>query len=94
MKINFFATLRQIVGQKTVKFALPEETTARQMVEIVVIRYPPMRQELLDEEGNLWRHVHVFVNGRDATYLPDGMQTKIQPGDTVNIFPAVGGGTQ
>lgn len=92
MKINFFATLRQIVGQKSVEFMLEEGTTVRQMVEIVVTRYPPMRVELLDETGNLWRHVHVFVNGRDAPYLPDGLQTVIQANDVVNIFPAVGGG--
>ena len=69
MKISFFATLRPIVGQKTVEFELPPGTTVRQMVEIVVTRYPLMRAELLDEQGNLWRHVHVFVNGRDAPYL-------------------------
>ncbi|MBE2198993.1 MAG: MoaD/ThiS family protein [Anaerolinea sp.] len=92
MKINFFATLRQIVGQKAVEFTLAEGTTVREMVEIVVTQYPPMRAELLDEEGNLWRHVHVFVNGRDAPYLPQGMKTVIAPNDVVNIFPAVGGG--
>jgi molybdopterin synthase sulfur carrier subunit len=92
MKINFFATLRQIVGQKTIEITLPEETTVRQMVDIVVTRFPSMRPELLDEEGNLWRHVHVFVNGRDAPYLENGMDTEVKPGDVVNIFPAVGGG--
>ncbi|MCA9959214.1 MAG: ubiquitin-like small modifier protein 1 [Chloroflexota bacterium] len=92
MKINFFATLRQIVGQKTVEFHLTNGTTVREMVEIVVTQYPPMRPELLDEDGNLWRHVHVFVNGRDAPYLPEGMQTVVQPNDVINIFPAVGGG--
>lgn len=92
MKVNFFATLRQIVGQKTVEFDLPENTTVREFVEIVVTRYPPMREELLDEDGNLYRHVHVFVNGRDAPFLDNGMDTVIQPGDTLNVFPAVGGG--
>jgi molybdopterin synthase sulfur carrier subunit len=40
----------------------------------------------------LWPHVHVFVNGRDAPYLENGVQTIIKSTDTVNIFPAVGGG--
>ena len=92
MKVNFFATLRPIVGQKTVEFELPPDTTVRDFVEIVVTRYPPMRPELLDENGELHRHVHVFVNGRDAPFLPDGMDTVIQAKDTLNVFPAVGGG--
>lgn len=92
MEINFFATLRQIVGQKTVEFDIPEKTHVRQLVEIVVTRFPPMRKELLDEHGDLWPHVHVFVNGRDSPYLENGVQTVIKSTDTINIFPAVGGG--
>lgn len=92
MKVNFFATLRQIVGQKTVEMDLPENITVQEFVEMVVTQYPPMRKELLDEHGNLYRHVHVFVNGRDAPFLERGMDTVIQPDDQLNIFPAVGGG--
>lgn len=92
MKINFFATLRQITGQKTVEFEIPEGTAVMDLVEIVVTRFPPMRAELLDENGQLYRHVHVFVNGRDAPYLENGLETTIKPTDVVNIFPAVGGG--
>ncbi len=92
MNINFFATLRQIAGQKTVDFDLPNGTTVRQLAEIVVTRFPSMRKELLDENGNLWPHVHVFVNGRDSPYLENGVKTIIKPTDTINIFPAVGGG--
>lgn len=62
------------------------------LVEIVVTRFPAMRRELLDEQGNLWRHVHVFINGRDAPYLDNGLNTLVHQDDVVNIFPAVGGG--
>lgn len=92
MEINFFATLRQIAGQKTVEFPLTSAVTVRELVEAVVTRFPHMRAELLDENGELYRHVHVFVNGRDAPYLEEGVQTVIKPTDVVNIFPAVGGG--
>lgn len=92
MKISFYATLRQIVGQKTVEFALPSGITVRQLVEAVVDRYPEMRSQLLNESGGLHGHVHVFVNGRDAQFLEDDLSTQIGPGDKVDIFPAVGGG--
>ncbi|MCA9932784.1 MAG: MoaD/ThiS family protein [Ardenticatenaceae bacterium] len=92
MKVNFFATLRQIAGQKSVEFDLPPDVTVRKLVEAVVTHFPPMRAELLDEQGELYRHVHVFINGRDTPFLEHGMETAVKLTDTVNIFPAVGGG--
>jgi len=92
MLVNFFATLRQIAGQKTVEFDLPGEITVRELVAEIVSRFPLMRRELLDENGELYRHVHVFVNGRDVPYLDDAMDTVLYEDDVVNVFPAVGGG--
>jgi sulfur-carrier protein len=92
MKVNFFATLRPIVGGKAVEFEIPAGTTAAELLNIVVERFPPLRAELLDQEGQLYPHVHMFVNGRDAPYLENGMDTILKPTDTVNIFPAVAGG--
>jgi len=92
MKVNFFATLRPIVGGKAVEFEIPAGTTAAELLNMVVERFPPLRAELLDEEGQLYPHVHMFVNGRDAPYLENGMDTILKPTDTVNIFPAVAGG--
>jgi molybdopterin synthase sulfur carrier subunit len=92
MKVNFYATLRDVVGQKTVDIDIPESATVRQLVDTIVELYPLLRDKLLNEEDNLWGHVHVFINGRDAPFLEDEMQTVIKPDDTISIFPAVGGG--
>ena len=93
MRINFYATLRQITEQKSVDISLPQGTTVRELVEIVVTRYPRLRRELLDENNELYRHVHVFVNGRDAPYLKSTLDSELRPDDKVDIFPAVGGGS-
>ena len=92
MKVNFYATLRDVVGQKTVDIDVPESATIRQLVDAIVERYPLLRDKLLNEDDNLWGHVHVFINGRDAPFLEDEMQTVIKPDDSVSVFPAVGGG--
>ncbi len=92
MKVNFFATLRQVTGQKSVEFDLPEYVTAQQVLDAVIERYPAMRRDLLDENGQLHRHCHMFINGRGVPFLLEKMNTVVKPGDTVNIFPAVGGG--
>jgi len=92
MKVNFFATLRQITGQKTVEFDLPDYVTAQQVLDAVIERFPAMRRDLLDDNGQLHRHCHMFINGRGVPFLLEKMNTVVNPGDTVNIFPAVGGG--
>ena len=92
MKVNFYATLRDVVGQKTVDIDIPENATVRQLVDTVVERYPLLRDKLLNQDDDLWGHVHVFINGRDAPFLEDEMQTVIKPEDSISIFPAVGGG--
>ena len=92
MRVDFYATLRQIVGTKTVDFPLPDGSTIGHLLEEIFIRYPAMRSELLDDEGQLHGHVHVLVNGRDVPYLENTLNSVIHIDNTISIFPAVGGG--
>ena len=92
MQVNFYATLRPIVGSKTVQLAWSEGTTLRALLETLFTDHPALRPELLDEHGHLHGHVHVFVNGRDGHYLERVLETSLGPMDKVDIFPAVGGG--
>lgn len=92
MNVNFYATLRPIVGGKTVEFPVEEGITVGQLVETIVTRYPEIRRHLLNDQGELYPHVHVFVNGRDAPALAQGMHTPLTRNDTLDIFPAVAGG--
>lgn len=92
MKINFFATLRQVTGQKTVEFDLHEGMTAQEVLDTVVASYPAMVGMLTDDDGKLLGHCHMFINGRGVNYMVDAMDTRIKDGDVINFFPAVGGG--
>lgn len=92
MKVNFFATLRDIAGGKTVEFDVDHGISAEALLQAIVTKFPPMNKELLNEYGQMHGHVHFFINGRDVQFMDDGFQTKIMPGDVVNVFPAVGGG--
>lgn len=92
MRVNFYATLRNVVGGKTVDFALEPGATVRDLLAAMIECYPGLRTELLDSEGELYRHVHIFVNGRDVNFLSSGLDTVLQPDDQTGIFPAVGGG--
>jgi len=92
MKVNFYATLRSIVGKKTVEVDLEPRATARDLVEVITRDYPDLRAQLLDDKNEFSRYMKFFINGREAVYLEDKMNTIIQPDDKVDIFPPVGGG--
>lgn len=92
MKVNFFATLRDIAGGKTVEFDVDHGVTAQAVLNAIIARFPLMKKELLNENGEMYGHVHFFINGRDVQFTEDKFQTKIMEEDTVNVFPAVGGG--
>ncbi len=92
MKVNFYATLRAIVGQKTIEIEAQPPIKAIEVVHKAVTLYPALGPELLDTEHRFHRHMKFFINGRDADFLPDKMDTLVQPEDKVDIFPPVGGG--
>ena len=92
MQVDFYATLRIVVGQKTVDFSLPEGATVRELLAAIVRRFPPLAEKLLTQAGQLSRQVNVFVDGRAAPYLPDGLDTVLRADQKVDVFPAVAGG--
>lgn len=87
MLINFYAALRKIAGKKTVEVELPAGSTVGQMIEVVLARYPEMREKLLEKDGRIGLHAHVIVNGRDAPLLEHKLDTVLSAGDTIDIFP-------
>jgi molybdopterin synthase sulfur carrier subunit len=90
--VNFFATLREVAGARTLTFDLPEGVTVRELIDHVLERFPVMREKLFDENGELFGHVHVFINGRDAPHLDRALETPLKKSDRIDLFPAVGGG--
>jgi molybdopterin synthase sulfur carrier subunit len=92
MKVNYYATLRQIVGQKTIDFDIPPGSTIGFLVQQMVSRFPDLRPALVDADGQLLGHVHIFVNGRDVPFLEKQMGTVLKAEDVIGVFPAVGGG--
>lgn len=48
---------------------------------------------MLDEQGALSKHVHIFVNGRGCVFLDDALETQLDiASDRIDFFPAVAGG--
>jgi len=50
-------------------------------------RHPDLAGWVLDERGQIRRHINVFVGGERA-----GEETAVEPGDRVEVLPAITGG--
>ncbi len=91
MQIKVFATLRQLTDQAAVEVPAGPGDSIRLALKQLVAQHPLLEDKVWDEGGELSNSVNVFVNGRNIVWL-DGLDTVLQAGDSVAIFPPVAGG--
>ena len=65
--------------------------TLREVLDALAAQYPGVTARVLDEQGDLRRHVNVFVDGEESRVL-GGLATPTGPNAEVVILPAVSGG--
>jgi sulfur-carrier protein len=65
--------------------------TVDRLLDALGRAHPGVGRRVLDDRGELRRHVNVFVNGESIRYLA-GLDTPVGDGDEVWILPAVSGG--
>lgn len=92
MRVHFHATLRAVVGQKTVEMELPPDARAIDLARAIADRWPDLAARVLDDAGEISRQVHLMVDGRNVRWLPDGSATPLRPDATIDVFPPSAGG--
>ncbi len=91
MEVRFYATLRDVVGGRSVEVELENGATVNEMLSRLFERFPDLEPLVLDESGELQPAVNIFINGRSVRYL-NGFNTELSPDVDVSIFPPVAGG--
>jgi molybdopterin synthase sulfur carrier subunit len=90
LELRFFATFRDAVGQKTIEREFPDTTTIADVLDDLEDEFDGLRGQFL-ENGEIKPQVNVLRNGREVTHL-DGLETRVEAGDRISIFPPVAGG--
>ena len=68
-----------------------EGSTVGEVLKALDAAHPGFSTRLFDDAGGLRRFVNVFVADEDVRFA-DGLDTPVEPGQTVSIIPAVAGG--
>lgn len=65
--------------------------TVRAVIDDLEARYPGLKDRLCDDKG-VRRFVNIFLNEEEDIRFLDALDTALQPGDSLQIVPAIAGG--
>jgi MoaD family protein len=90
MQIRYFATIRSITGENTLRWE-QSEATLGELLHNLCARYGNHFRSWVLDGDDLGQAIIILVNGCDARHLA-GINTPLQPDDIIAIFPLVAGG--
>ncbi|MHA1289466.1 MAG: MoaD/ThiS family protein, partial [Candidatus Thorarchaeota archaeon] len=80
-----------LVGKKTkIELELDEGATISQLLE-EIFQDSRIKKHMLDENDQIKSDITILRNGREIKFL-EGMDTVLNSGDEISIFPLVVGG--
>jgi molybdopterin converting factor small subunit len=77
-------------GRETVELLAPAASVGDALGALFTL-HPALRDRVLREDGRVRPHVNVFV-GRESIRHTGGLETPVEDGAEIAIFPAVSGG--
>lgn len=89
MKVNFFATFRQLTKEKTIDNVSAE--TLAELLDKLCRYYGSRFRDNVFDHGSLSKNVLILINGRAIEHLA-GLETRLEPDDEISIFPRIAGG--
>jgi molybdopterin synthase sulfur carrier subunit len=94
INVRFFANVKQTMGKEGVTLNLDasKSYSIRDILrEITKSENKELSTMLIEMEGKYRGVVRIVVNGEEIHFL-DGLETKVQHGDRITIFPLLAGG--
>lgn len=92
MRWKLFATLSETAGTREVSVDTESDDTVRDALEALFDAHPELREEVLDENGEIYDHIRLLRNGHDPFANDGGFDTGVSEDDELALFPPVSGG--
>jgi sulfur-carrier protein len=91
MRIKAYATLRDLLGAAVLEVPLERPVDVEHVMRRLAADCPAFGKKLWHADGRVTGYIMILLNGRSVEYL-SGMSTPVTEGDTIALFPPVGGG--
>ena len=92
MKWKLFANLAETAGTKQVEVDVTAGATFGDAFDALIETHPELREEVLDDDGDIREHIRVLRNESNPFVVDAGFDTVLEEGDTLALFPPVSGG--
>jgi len=90
MKWKLFADLAEATGGKEIEVDAEPGETVGAALSALVAEHPDLEDRIYDD-GELREHINVLRNGTNVA-TEDGLDTELEAGDELALFPPVSGG--
>jgi molybdopterin synthase sulfur carrier subunit len=90
VQVDFHASIQQIFGEKSMRVALSSPLTMKNLLQALCTSLE-RQHAIFSDGGHLRSDVKILRNGRNIVFLK-GLDTELNNGDTIAIFPPVVGG--
>jgi len=92
VKIQYFASVRELVNLREETFDVPAGTNVRNLLDLLTAKHgDKLKEYLLDDTGNLREYLQFLLDGNSISQI-DGFSSLLRDGSTLAIIPPVGGG--
>jgi molybdopterin synthase sulfur carrier subunit len=92
MQWKLFANLAETAGRKEVEVDVEPGATFGDAFDALLETHPELREEVLNEDGEIRDHIRVLRNGDNPFVEDGGHDTVLEAGDELALFPPVSGG--
>ena len=92
MEWKLFADLAEHAGDRHVTVDVDPGDTVGDALEALLEDRPGLGDRVLDDDGELHSQINLLRNGADVKSQENGLETELEDGDELALFPPVSGG--